>query len=271
MCTHYRTAFFATTKSYKVWYEKQRPGLEQEVFTHRTSRQSGWPRGFGALNSSSLSWIFTSASVGSSPLSYLFTSATLRIPVHTASKCGTDLSDMCRSTFEIFESLQKSPRNHRSYVWREGQSGMVLIPAQELSVIVSTYPTSNHLLTIILQVHNQTSRHLTRCQCSHLTWFGADLFIPPNKLDIKASIKKLAELHKHPALLATFCTIIGLYILGMIWARRKDRKDITKVWVKYLSCLQLSEPSQQWKRFLRARQAPTLRVATSSLPNLPLS
>ena len=55
MCTHYRTAFFATTKSYKVWYEKQRPGLEQEVFTHRTSRQSGWPRGFGALNSSSLS------------------------------------------------------------------------------------------------------------------------------------------------------------------------------------------------------------------------
>ena len=134
-----------------------------------------------------------------------------------------------------------------------------------------TYATSNHLLTIILQVHNQTSRHLTRCQCSHLTWFGADLFIPPNKLDIKASIKKLAELHKHPALLATFCTIIGLYILGMIWARRKDRKDITKVWVKYLSYLQLSEPSQQWKRFLRARQAPTLRVATSSLPNLPLS
>ena len=178
---------------------------------------------------------------------------------------------MCRSTFEIFTSLQKSPCNHRSYVWREGQSGMVLMPAQELSVIVSTYPTSNHLLTIILQVHNQTSRHLTRCQCSHLTWFGADLFIPPNKLDIKASIKKLAELHKHPALLATFCTIIGLYILAMIWARRKDRKDITKVWVKYLSCLQLSEPSQQWKRFLRARQAPTLRVATSSLPNLPLS
>ena len=134
-----------------------------------------------------------------------------------------------------------------------------------------TYATSNHLLTIILQVHNQTSRHLTRCQCSHLTWFGADLFIPPNKLDIKASIKKLAELHKYPALLATFCTIIGLYILAMIWARRKDRKDTTKVWVKYLSCLKLSEPSQQCRRFLRERQAPTLRVATSSLPNLPLS
>ena len=210
MCTQYRIAFFATTKSYKVWYEQQRPGLEQDVFTHRTS-----------LNSSSHSWIFTSASVGSSPRSYLFTSATLRIPDHTASKCGTE---PIRYVSLKFRDLR--------IVWTEGQSGIVLMPAQELSVIVSTYPTSNHLLTIILQVHNQTSRHFTRCQCSHLTWFGADLFIPPNKLDIKASIKKLAELHKHPALLATFCTIIGLYILGMIWARRKDRKDITKVWVK---------------------------------------
>ena len=128
MCTQYRIAFRANTKSY-IWYSMNSngPGLEQDVFTHRTSRQSGWPRGFGALNSSSLSWIFTSASVGSSPLSYLFTSATLRIPVHTASKCGTDLSARCRSTFEIFTSLQKSPCNHRSYVWTEGQSGMVFV------------------------------------------------------------------------------------------------------------------------------------------------
>lgn len=209
-------------------------------------------------------WVPVVAPTCSLPLlsEYLFT-------LHQS--VAQNLCAMCRSSFEIFASLQKSPRNHLSYVWTEGQSGIVLVPAQELSVIVSTYPTSNHLLTIILQVHNQTSRHLTRCQCSHLTWFGADLFIPPNKLDIKASIKKLAELHKHPALLATFCTIIGLYILGMIWARHKDRKDITKVWVKYLSCLQLSEPSQQWRRFLRARQARTLRVATSTLPNFSLS
>ena len=141
MCTQYRIAFRANTKSY-IWYSMNNngPGLEQVVYTHRTSRPSSWPRGFGALNSSSHSWIFTSASVCSSPLSYLFTSAALRIPVHTASKCGTEPIDMCRSTFEIFASLQKSPRNHRSYMWTEGQSGMVLVPAQKLSVIVWTYP-----------------------------------------------------------------------------------------------------------------------------------
>lgn len=89
-----------------------------------------------------------------------------------------------------------------------------------------------------LQVHKKTTRYLTHCQCSHLTWFGADLFIPPNKLDIKSSFKKLPEIYKHPALLATFCVIIGLYLVGLVWARRKDRRDITKVWaILRLSCL----------------------------------
>ena len=35
-------------------------------------------------------WIFTPLSLGSIPHSYLFTSATVRVPVHTAPKCGTE-------------------------------------------------------------------------------------------------------------------------------------------------------------------------------------
>ena len=34
--------------------------------------------------------LFTSVSLGSSPHSYLFTSAKVRVPVHTAPKCGTE-------------------------------------------------------------------------------------------------------------------------------------------------------------------------------------
>ena len=34
--------------------------------------------------------LFTSVSLGSSPHSYLFTSATVRVPVHTTLKCGTE-------------------------------------------------------------------------------------------------------------------------------------------------------------------------------------
>ena len=70
-------------------YEQYWPGAAQVVHTHRTSCRRGWPRGFGALNSSPHSRIFTFVSEGSSPRSYLFISATGRIGVHTAPKCGT--------------------------------------------------------------------------------------------------------------------------------------------------------------------------------------
>ena len=67
----------------------QRPGASPVDHIRRTSCLSCWPRGFGALNSSPHSWIFTTGSVGSSPRSYLFTFVTGRKGVHTAPKYGT--------------------------------------------------------------------------------------------------------------------------------------------------------------------------------------
>ena len=52
--------------------------------------RSGWPSGFGELNPSPHSIIFTFVSVSSSPCSYLFASARVRIPLHTALTCGTE-------------------------------------------------------------------------------------------------------------------------------------------------------------------------------------
>ena len=57
-------------------YEQKRSGAAQVVHTHRTSYRGGWPKGFGALNSSPHSRIFTSVSVSFRPRPYLFTSAT---------------------------------------------------------------------------------------------------------------------------------------------------------------------------------------------------
>ena len=84
----YQIALGSAMKGYLVWYEQQGLRAAQVVHTHQTSCRLSWPRGFGALNSSPHSWIFTSVSVGSSPRSYLFTSATGRIGVHTAPKYG---------------------------------------------------------------------------------------------------------------------------------------------------------------------------------------
>ena len=47
--------------------------MEQVVHTHQASCQSGWPSGFGALNPSPHSLIFTSTLADSRPRSYSFT------------------------------------------------------------------------------------------------------------------------------------------------------------------------------------------------------
>ena len=79
------------------------------------------------------------------------------------------------------------------------------------------------------KVGGRTSRSMLHCRCNHLTWFGADMFVPPTELDLDKSLGKLTELHKYPALLATFCTIVALYLLCLVWARRKDKADLKKV------------------------------------------
>ena len=67
-----------------------RNGLwHKSLTTRRTSCRSGWPGGFGPLNSSIHPWIFTSVPVGFRPRSCLFTSATGQISVHTAPKYAT--------------------------------------------------------------------------------------------------------------------------------------------------------------------------------------
>ena len=55
-----------------------------------------------------------------------FTSATVRIPVHTTPKCGTVIR--ARLARRWFAPLEKSRRNHHSYVWKEALSGMVFVP-----------------------------------------------------------------------------------------------------------------------------------------------
>ena len=51
----------------------------------------------------------------------------------------------------------------------------------------------------------------------------------PNVLDIAKESIKLKNLADYPALLASVCTIGGLYLLIMIWARNKDKRDMLEV------------------------------------------
>ena len=88
MFTLQRIAFRAIKKRNPVWCEQQhyRTGGSR-LLTSNIVPQHG---GFSALNPSPQAWIFTPISVGPSPRCCLFTSPTVRIPVHTTLKCGTE-------------------------------------------------------------------------------------------------------------------------------------------------------------------------------------
>ena len=78
------TTSHGATKSYLARREQQQPRAAQVVHTHWTLCRHGWLRGFGALNYSPCSWIFTFVSVASSLRSYLSSSATSGIGVYIA-------------------------------------------------------------------------------------------------------------------------------------------------------------------------------------------
>ena len=128
------------------------------------SNESGWPRGFCERNPSPPSWIVTSVSVESSPRYYLLTSATVRVPVHTAPKYGTKTIRYVtlhynRRRMRNFAPLQKSRRNHRSYVWTDAPSGMVFAQAQKLFGIHA--PTRSGSQRAIISIGNNLRNEIS--------------------------------------------------------------------------------------------------------------
>ena len=79
------------------------------------------------------------------------------------------------------------------------------------------------------QVGPETTFEATVCRCTHLTNFGSGFFVAPNPIDFDAVFKGFADIGSNPAVFATVITIFGLYIIGVMWARWKDKKDLQKV------------------------------------------
>ncbi|XP_078692098.1 polycystin-1-like protein 2 [Branchiostoma floridae x Branchiostoma belcheri] len=68
------------------------------------------------------------------------------------------------------------------------------------------------------------------CQCDHLTKFSG--FVAPNPLNIAEALS--ANVLENPAGLILVLTVLGMYFMGVLWARKEDRRDLSKVGVKIL-------------------------------------
>ena len=85
-----------------------------------------------------------------------------------------------------------------------------------------------------------TTPSSSHCSCSHLTSFASSFFVPPNKLDMGAALLELSRLHQHPAMLATVCTVVAVFLVALVWARRKDKLKARDVSINFLESLWLS-------------------------------
>ena len=75
------------------------------------------------------------------------------------------------------------------------------------------------------QVVLGTNKEQILCKCNHLTSFGSELLVAPNPIDFDSVFNNFGSLAENVAVLALISTILGVYIIGVIWARRADKKD----------------------------------------------
>nr|DBA16985.1 TPA: hypothetical protein GDO54_002506 [Pyxicephalus adspersus] len=75
----------------------------------------------------------------------------------------------------------------------------------------------------------KTTPHSTQCLCNHLTFFGSSFIVMPNAVDVSKTIELFATFVDNPVVVTTVGCIAAVYILVLIWARRKDIQDNAKV------------------------------------------
>ena len=80
-----------------------------------------------------------------------------------------------------------------------------------------------------VQVSLETTRSEIVCMCSHMTSFAGGFLVMPNKLDFKKDIAKFLTFWENPVGIIAVSVVLFLYIIIVIFARRKDRMDFLRV------------------------------------------
>ncbi|XP_066271637.1 polycystin-1-like protein 2 [Branchiostoma lanceolatum] len=84
------------------------------------------------------------------------------------------------------------------------------------------------------KVHPTTSVTETVCACNHMTPFGSDFATAPNSIDFNTVFSKFADLDKNSAVFSAVFVVLGLYLIAVVFARRKDIADMKKWCYRFL-------------------------------------
>ncbi|XP_053465162.1 polycystic kidney disease protein 1-like 2 [Nycticebus coucang] len=117
------------------------------------------------------------------------------------------------------------------------------------------------------QVGPRTSLSQTHCLCNHLTFFGSTFLVMPNAVDVRQTTELFATFEDNPVVVATVGCLCLVYLLAVIWARRKDAQDQAKVKV---TVLEDNDPFAQYHYLVTVYTGHRRGAATTSKVTLTL-
>ncbi|XP_061566502.1 polycystin-1-like protein 2 isoform X1 [Cololabis saira] len=106
-----------------------------------------------------------------------------------------------------------------------------------------------------------TTPFVTQCLCNHLTLFGSSFFVMPNLVDVSRTAELFATFTNNPVVVCFVGAIFAVYLLVVIWARRKDIQDATKV---KITVLEDNDPLAEYRYMLNVSTGHRHGASTSS-------
>uniref|UniRef100_A0A8C2TS20 Polycystin 1 like 2/pseudo n=1 Tax=Coturnix japonica TaxID=93934 RepID=A0A8C2TS20_COTJA len=145
----------------------------------------------------------------------------------------------------------------------------------ELSIAVTCFASrcvfwdeqQGHWNSYGCQVGPKTNSRSTQCLCNHLTFFGSSFFVIPNAVDVSRTAQLFATFVDNPVVVTTVGCIFLIYVLVVIWARRKDIQDDAKA---KITVLEDNDPFAQYRYLVTVFTGHRRGAATTSKVTLTL-
>ncbi|GAA6233697.1 polycystic kidney disease protein 1-like 2 isoform X1 [Lates japonicus] len=106
-----------------------------------------------------------------------------------------------------------------------------------------------------------TTPLVTQCLCNHLTLFGSSFFVMPNLVDVSRTAELFATFTNNPVVVCFVGAIFSVYLLVVVWARRKDIQDSAKV---KITVLEDNDPLAEYRYMLNISTGHRHGASTSS-------
>ncbi|GFU56003.1 polycystic kidney disease protein 1-like 2 [Trichonephila clavipes] len=132
------------------------------------------------------------------------------------------LTDASAEKAETFQDKRNLTRNDMTNSFSGGYSiALFSTGCYYFSEETSTWSSDG------CKVHSSRSNMIC-CHCNHLTMFGSGFIVAPNKIDFSYVFAN-AGFEDNLLIYLTLILTLSLYIVLALWARWKDKKDLTKL------------------------------------------